>query len=102
MPKDPWEPRVADAEIIPIGTRGRPGRGVGQAKPSSAARSLAGGSRPRPVAKTAAKPVAKSAGRPAAGKPRGVAARRTTPEPESIEQVTTEAVPARSRLASDR
>ena len=66
---------MADAEIIPIGTRGRPGRGVGQAKPSSAARSLAGGSgRPRPAAKTAARAtVAKSAGRPAAGKPRAAA-----------------------------
>ena len=30
-----------DAEIIPIGTRGRPGRGTGQ-RPSAAARSLAG------------------------------------------------------------
>jgi 1-acyl-sn-glycerol-3-phosphate acyltransferase len=30
-----------DAEIIPIGTRGKPGRGTGSAKPSSSARSLA-------------------------------------------------------------
>jgi 1-acyl-sn-glycerol-3-phosphate acyltransferase len=37
---------VADAEVIPLGTRGRPGRGSGSAKPSSAARSLAG-ARPR-------------------------------------------------------
>ena len=33
---------MGDAEVIPIGTRGRPGRGTGQAKPSSAARNLAG------------------------------------------------------------
>jgi 1-acyl-sn-glycerol-3-phosphate acyltransferase len=33
---------MGDAEIIPIGTRGRPGRGTGKA-PSSAARGLAGG-----------------------------------------------------------
>jgi 1-acyl-sn-glycerol-3-phosphate acyltransferase len=33
---------VGDAEIIPIGTRGRPGRGTGKA-PSSAARGLANG-----------------------------------------------------------
>ncbi|CAB4754700.1 unannotated protein [freshwater metagenome] len=33
---------MGDAEIIPIGTRGRPGRGTGKA-PSSAARSLASG-----------------------------------------------------------
>jgi 1-acyl-sn-glycerol-3-phosphate acyltransferase len=36
---------MGDAEIIPIGTRGRPGRGTGKA-PSSAARSLAPGGRP--------------------------------------------------------
>jgi len=35
---------MGDAEIIPIGTRGRPGRGTGNDKPSSAARSLAPGS----------------------------------------------------------
>ncbi len=33
---------MADAEIIPLGTRGRPGRGSGSTKPSSAARTLAG------------------------------------------------------------
>ena len=32
---------MGDAEIIPIGTRGRPGRGTGKDKPSSAARDLA-------------------------------------------------------------
>jgi hypothetical protein len=34
---------VADAEIIPLGTRGRPGRGTGREKPSSSSRSLAPG-----------------------------------------------------------
>lgn len=34
---------MADAEIIPLGTRGRPGRGTGLDKPSSAARRLAPG-----------------------------------------------------------
>ncbi len=33
---------MADAEIIPLGTRGRPGRGSGSSRPSAAARSLAG------------------------------------------------------------
>ncbi|MET1058067.1 MAG: lysophospholipid acyltransferase family protein [Nocardioides sp.] len=42
---------MGDAEIIPIGTRGRPGRGTNQSKPSSAARSLAG-----PAAKKVAPP----------------------------------------------
>ena len=36
---------MGDAEIIPIGTRGRPGRGTGKTA-SSAARSLAGGAKP--------------------------------------------------------
>src|SRR5690606_28545909 len=35
------ESLVSDAEIIPIGTEGRPGRGSGRARPSSAARDLA-------------------------------------------------------------
>ena len=40
---------MGDAEIIPIGTRGRPGRGQGGAKPSSASRSLATGARKSPA-----------------------------------------------------
>ncbi|RNM16698.1 lysophospholipid acyltransferase family protein [Nocardioides pocheonensis] len=43
---------MGDAEIIPIGTRGKPGRGTGSVKPSSSARSLA--------TRTAKKPVARS------------------------------------------
>ena len=37
---------MADAEIIPIGTGGRPGRGSGSDRPSRASRTLAGASRP--------------------------------------------------------
>ncbi len=83
MTEAPWERPVADAEIIPIGTRGRPGRGTGSPKPSSAARSLA------------AKPAPKAATKTAASKPRTATPRRTSkPAPaETIEQVTTEAVP---------
>ncbi|WP_148574000.1 lysophospholipid acyltransferase family protein [Nocardioides caldifontis] len=41
---------MADAEIIPLGTRGRPGRGTGRDKPSSSSRSLApGGQRSAPA-----------------------------------------------------
>ncbi len=36
---------MADAEIIPIGSGGRPGRGSGSARPSRASRTLAGGAR---------------------------------------------------------
>jgi 1-acyl-sn-glycerol-3-phosphate acyltransferase len=39
---------VGDAEIIPIGTRGRPGRGQGSGKPSAASRSLAPSARKAP------------------------------------------------------
>jgi 1-acyl-sn-glycerol-3-phosphate acyltransferase len=44
---------MPDAEVIPLGTRGRPGRGTGSAKPSSAARGLAGGARKPAPAKRA-------------------------------------------------
>ena len=44
---------MADAEIIPLGTRGRPGRGSGSAKPSASARNLAG------AGKKVAKPAVK-------------------------------------------
>jgi 1-acyl-sn-glycerol-3-phosphate acyltransferase len=33
---------MGDAEVIPLGTRGRPGRGSGSSRPSAAARTLAG------------------------------------------------------------
>ena len=56
---------MADAEIIPIGTRGKVGRGTGRAKPSSASRNLA------------AKPPAEEGGRQAApGHPAYEAGRR--------------------------
>jgi 1-acyl-sn-glycerol-3-phosphate acyltransferase len=53
---------VGDAEVIPIGTRGRPGRGTGKAKPSAATRSLAG---------------------PAASARSGSGARKLTPRPSA-------------------
>ena len=55
---------MGDAEIIPIGTRGRPGRGTGRDKPSSAARDLVGSkaaSREQAAKPSAAKPSAKKA-----------------------------------------
>jgi 1-acyl-sn-glycerol-3-phosphate acyltransferase len=54
---------VADAEIIPIGTRGRPGRATGT-QPSSAARGLAPKSNSRPAAKAAPKAAAKPQPKP--------------------------------------
>ena len=45
---------MTDADIIPIGTRGKPGRGSGKDRPSAAARSLAGkpGKQAKPVQPT--------------------------------------------------
>ena len=43
---------MADAEIIPLGTRGRPGRGSGRDKPSASSRELAGNGRRPPGTKT--------------------------------------------------
>jgi 1-acyl-sn-glycerol-3-phosphate acyltransferase len=52
-----------DAKVIPIGTGGRPGRGSGSARPSSAARNLAPAAK-KPAAKKTAKPR-KAATKPA-------------------------------------
>jgi 1-acyl-sn-glycerol-3-phosphate acyltransferase len=46
---------VGDAEVIPIGTGGRPGRGTGSSRPSKASRTLAGSTTP-PRRKAAAAP----------------------------------------------
>ena len=52
---------MGDAEIIPLGTRGRPGRGSGRDKPSATSRGLAGKPPPpesQPVAEPESEPVA--------------------------------------------
>ncbi|SFB40401.1 1-acyl-sn-glycerol-3-phosphate acyltransferase [Nocardioides alpinus] len=60
-----------DAVVIPIGTGGRPGRGSGSARPSSAARNLAPSAK-KPAVKPAVRPAAKKASakkRPSGGGP---------------------------------
>lgn len=57
--------RSTDAVVIPIGTSGRPGRGAGQAKPSSAARRLA----PRSRGAAAATDPTQAAAEPASAAP---------------------------------
>jgi 1-acyl-sn-glycerol-3-phosphate acyltransferase len=82
---------VPDAEVIPLGTHGRPGRGSGSAKPSSAARSLAGSSRGTAAKKAAAKKAAPEKNGPATSAPekgepeKAVApeAGSTPPEPDA-------------------
>lgn len=86
---------MGDAEIIPIGTRGRPGRGTGKDKPSSAARSLA------PQAPTRKAPARKAAAEAPAGAPARKAPpprRATAPEPP----VETPAVERPAATARDR
>ena len=66
---------MADADIIPLGTRGRPGRGSGSSKPSAAARSLAGRTKrpegkPTPPTATTSNTTAQERG-PGAGIPVG-------------------------------
>ncbi|QIG44755.1 acyltransferase family protein [Nocardioides anomalus] len=55
---------MGDAEIIPIGTRGRPGRGQGNGKPSAASRSLAGGPSNPPGKQPSQQPSQQSGQRP--------------------------------------
>jgi 1-acyl-sn-glycerol-3-phosphate acyltransferase len=50
---DPQRPRGEGADVVPIGTSGRPGRGTGRQRPSAAARKLA----PQPRNAAAPRPV---------------------------------------------
>ncbi|MDR7254909.1 1-acyl-sn-glycerol-3-phosphate acyltransferase [Nocardioides sp. BE266] len=75
MAEEAQESAREDAVVIPIGTGGRPGRGTGKARPSSAARNLA------PARKPAAKkaPAKKAAPRPAPAAPEQPAAEEAVP-----------------------
>ncbi|MBC9732954.1 lysophospholipid acyltransferase family protein [Nocardioides marmotae] len=91
---------MGDAEIIPIGTRGRPGRGTGK-QPSSAARDLAAGRRPRkpaPAEPTAPEPTAPE---PAALDRHPVEPVEPGPAPAPRAPVTTEERDARGIPVSD-
>ena len=91
MPEEARE----DAVVIPIGTGGRPGRGTGKARPSSAARNLApaaqkpGAPRPavkkpgakKPPAKADAQPSVKTATKQSAPGPRPLADEPPAPRP---------------------
>jgi len=76
----------SDAQIIPIGTNGRPGRGTGRERPSSAARGLVG--TPKATARKAAPAVPRPASpKPAARKP--AATPRPIAQPKSAEPAAT-------------
>jgi len=87
---------VDDAEVVPLGTRGRPGRGSGSSKPSAAARTLAGsgttpGRRTVPRPRTAQDP---RPGVPRAAEPVPVREpKRTPPVPEPAPEPVPEPVP---------
>ena len=81
----------SDAQIIPIGTSGRPGRGTGRERPSSAARNLVG-----PPKATAKKATAKKAA-PVVPKP--AARKTTTPQPHAV--TPEPAAPTRSPIATE-
>jgi 1-acyl-sn-glycerol-3-phosphate acyltransferase len=67
---------VADAEIIPIGTGGRPGRGTGNKRPSRASRTLAGAAAPSIRRTTSAPPLPEPAPPSRSQQEPGVARRR--------------------------
>jgi 1-acyl-sn-glycerol-3-phosphate acyltransferase len=78
---------VPDAEVIALGTLGKPGRGSGSAKPSSAARNLAAGTK-KPAGGAKKPQVSDEAGRTPAdvggradGPPRAEAVRESAPVP---------------------
>jgi 1-acyl-sn-glycerol-3-phosphate acyltransferase len=87
---------VADAEIIPIGTRGRPGRGTGDDKPSSAARSLA----PRsaaPAKKSPDSPAQDTQGTGSAPTRKAPPPRKTPPPKRSADEVPSPVDPPADR-----
>lgn len=91
---------MGDAEIIPIGTRGRPGRGTGK-QPSSAARGLAPEAKPRPAAKKAAAPKPKPKSKPKlapAAEPVAVEPQR--PAATTEDRAPTAGIPATDWLAA--
>jgi 1-acyl-sn-glycerol-3-phosphate acyltransferase len=87
-----WEAIVADAEVIPLGTRGRPGRGTGSRKPSAAARSLAGSAKPSKPAKGTSTGSAK---------PRRKSGPDTRSAEPPVEQPTTPGVPEQPAAGAD-
>ncbi|MCY4724827.1 1-acyl-sn-glycerol-3-phosphate acyltransferase [Nocardioides sp. STR2] len=79
MREEARRPRGDDAVVIPIGTGGRPGRGTGSARPSSAARNLAPSARKASARKASA---GKAGARKAGSKPRDAAGPTAAPSGE--------------------
>jgi 1-acyl-sn-glycerol-3-phosphate acyltransferase len=107
---------MADAEIIPIGTRGRPGRGTGTA-PSAASRSLApktstrqtptprasgpgSTSRPQRAAQPTAQPTAQPKPRPKVKAPKAEQPTGSTRPPVTTDLPAADGIPAADWLAA--
>ena len=88
---------MGDAEVIPIGTRGRPGRGTGKQKPSAAARSLASGGSRRAGPPT---PPARPAPKKPVGDPVPPISVVPTPDEAAEDRPTTSATTANDRSPS--
>ena len=88
---------MGDAEIIPIGTRGRPGRGTGDARPSSAARNLAGSApRPKPAPRVVPDPEPTAEERPAPPPRKAPPPKKPAAEQPAAEQPADQPAPART------
>jgi 1-acyl-sn-glycerol-3-phosphate acyltransferase len=85
---------MADAEVIPLGTRGRPGRGSGSRNPSSAARGLAGPSAARRTSAEKTSPRDREAGETPE------VADETTPPAETAAEHADEATDTTSETAT--
>ena len=93
---------MGDAEIIPIGTRGRPGRGQGSGRPSAASRSLAAGPR-KPSTKDAPKDRPAEQPTDPAGSPESVPApadEQTRAPAHAEERLPTGGIPAGDWLSA--
>jgi 1-acyl-sn-glycerol-3-phosphate acyltransferase len=86
---------VGDAEIIPIGTRGKPGRGTGDEKPSSNSRSLAAKA---PARRPAARQPSPAVSEPG---PDDVRVPAQKPQPKPTRKTDPAALPQTGSTASD-
>jgi 1-acyl-sn-glycerol-3-phosphate acyltransferase len=94
----PQRDRTEDADVVPIGTSGRPGRGSGKERPSAAARNLAPSPR-KATTKSATKSATRSA-RPTPVRPVPPAPSTEPPAPPAAESAAETAAEAPPRAAS--
>ncbi|MCW2847981.1 MAG: 2-acyl-glycerophospho-ethanolamine acyltransferase [Marmoricola sp.] len=94
---------MGDAEIIPIGTRGKPGRGTGETKPSANSRSLAAKPATRAPAKKSPSPRPKAPSQRATPTPprASSAPEEVVPTPEPVETAATTVEPDATRPTPD-